>query len=103
MNPDFWKTGAVPEKFLETAETEQQFRDKHGENLKKTHPEIFKKGILKKSTRFFKEGDYKRAEATLMSGFKLRSLRQHFEPNFAEMQAKRDAKKEADAKAAKEA
>ena len=38
-----------------------------------------------------------------MSGFKLRSLRQHFEPNFIEMQAKREAKKEAEAKAAKEA
>jgi len=50
--------------------------------MKKTHPEIYKKGILKRATRSFNEGDFNKARSTLMSGFKLRSLRQNFEPNF---------------------
>ena len=29
--------------------TEEEFREKHGHNLKKTYPEIYKKGILKKA------------------------------------------------------
>ena len=76
LNPDFWRMpSAVPEKLLEVVETEEAFRKKHGENLKLTHPEVFKKGILKKATRLFNEGDFKTAESTLMTGFKLRSLR----------------------------
>lgn len=51
LNPDFWKLGPVPPRLQMTCETEEAFREKHGENLKKTHPEIYKKGILKKSTR----------------------------------------------------
>ena len=61
--------------------------------MKKTHPEIYKKGILKKSTREFNAGEHEKAKQTLMNGFKLISLRQMFEPDFTEKQAKRDAKK----------
>ena len=90
LNPDFWRMpSACPPRLLEMVETEEAFRDKHGENLKKTHPEVYKKGILKKATRLFNEGDFKTAESTLMSGFKLQSLRQLFEPNYEEKQEKR--------------
>jgi len=43
--------------------------------LKKLHPEIFKKGILKKATRHFNDGEFGKANTTLMDGFKIRSLR----------------------------
>ena len=75
LNPDFWKLGPMPEKCRDTAETDAAYRDKHGDNFKKTHPEIFKKGILKKATREFTEGTFSKANATLLTGFKLRSLR----------------------------
>ena len=49
LNPKFWSVGPVPPAVKYTAATEEEFREKHGHNLKKTYPEIYKKGILKKA------------------------------------------------------
>ena len=64
LNPHFWR-GAVPPNLQETAETEEAFREKHGENLKKTHPEIYKKGVLKRAQNQFKAGEFDEALKTL--------------------------------------
>ena len=65
LNPHFWSLPRskfpCPQHLLETADTEQAFQDKHGPNLKKTHPEIYKKGILKKALRFYNAGEFKMA------------------------------------------
>ena len=62
LNPNFWKMPAkLPDHLVGTADTEQAFQDKHGPNLKKSHPEIYKKGILKKALRFYKAGEFKMA------------------------------------------
>lgn len=101
LDPDFWKLHPLPlpEKLKMTCETEAAFREKHGDNLKTSHPEVYKKGILKKATREFNAGEFNKSKNTLMIGFKLRSLRQNHEPNFVDKQMKRDAQKAADEKA----
>lgn len=80
LNPKFWSNGPIPQTLLQTAETEADFNDKHGENLKKTHPEIFKKGILKKARGQYNKGEFSTAMNTLMKAFKIKSLRQQFDP-----------------------
>ena len=84
LNPKFWSLPSnkfpVPQHLLETADTEKAFQDKLGENLSKSNPEIYKKGILKKALRWYKGGEFKRAMDELMTGFKISSLRRHFAP-----------------------
>lgn len=82
LNPRFWSIGPIPQKLETTAETEAQFNDKHGENLKKTHPEIYKKGVLKKAQGEFKKGEFSKSMNTLMQAFKIKSLRMHFDPKY---------------------
>ena len=67
LNPKFWSLPPskfpVPQHLMDTADTEKAFQDKHGTNLQKSHPEVYKKGILKKALRFYKAGEFKRAMA----------------------------------------
>lgn len=85
LNPQFWANNQkIPERFQKTAVTEQEFQDKHGVNMKNSHAEVYKKGVLKKAQGFFGRGEYKLALNTLMAAFKLRSLRNMHEPNFHE-------------------
>jgi hypothetical protein len=67
LDPKFWTiTKEPPQHLKETAETEQAFNEKHGDNLKKTHPEIYKKGVLKKARGQYNHGEYSRALNTMM-------------------------------------
>ncbi len=95
LNPQFWGIGSKPsEELMKTAVTEKEFQEKHGPNMKNSHVEVYKKGVLKRAQGFFTKGEYKMALSALMSAFKLRSLRNMFEPNFHEKQKKREEKKE---------
>lgn len=101
LNPKFWNNGPIPQKLLSTAETETEFCEKHGDNLKKTHPEVYKKGVLKKAQSLFKQGDFSKSMNTLMKAFKVKSLRQHFDPQYDERIRKQAEKKKAQEAAAR--
>ena len=86
LNPEFAKMRGMKADLMETAETEEAFREKYGTNFEKKHPEVFKKGVLKKAQQKFKMGEYKTAMDTLMRAFKIQCLRRHFDPDFAKKQ-----------------
>ena len=64
--------------------TEKEFAEKHGPNMKLSHAEVYKKGVLKRAQGLFNKGEYKMALSALMTAFKLKSLRLMFEPNYNE-------------------
>ena len=97
MNPHFWGLpGALPNHLTDLADTEEAFQAKHGKDLRKSHPEVYKRGVLKKAQGEYRRGEFTKAMNILMTAFKIRSLRQHFEPDFFKKQAARDAKKKRD-------
>ena len=49
-----------------------------GENFSKKHPEVWKKGKLKKATIFYNQGEHDKALSTLKEAFKIKSLRNKF-------------------------
>ena len=75
--------------------SEQVFLDKLGTDFSKAHPEVFKRGILKKATLQYSRGEFEVALNTLMKGFKISSLRSHFEPGWEAKEAKKKKAKEA--------
>jgi len=76
LNPNFWKFGkGSGDKVQPTADTEAAFNEKHGPNMSKSHPEVYKGGVLKKAQGSFNRGEFKKALDTLMTAFKLKSLR----------------------------
>ncbi len=86
LNPRFWGVGNTKpsEALLKTAVTEKEFAEKHGPNMKNSHAEVYKKGVLKRAQGLFNKGEYKMALSALMTAFKLKSLRLMFEPNYHE-------------------
>lgn len=58
--------------------------EKHGPNLQKSHPEVYKAGKLKKAKHLLKDGDYAKALTTLGEGFNILSLRRKFDPHFGD-------------------
>ena len=98
LNPHFWnerKFGAMPENCRETADTEKAFCDKLGTDFKKAAPEIYKKGILKKALRKYRNGEYAAAMAELMTAFNITSLKRNFDPvGFEKEQEKKARAKE---------
>jgi len=55
-------------------------------NFTKSDPAIYKKGILKKAWREFREGWYAKAHNTLQTAFNISSLKNHFDPNWYKQQ-----------------
>ena len=72
------------------------YAEKHVDNFKKSHPEIFKAGKLKKAQLEYKQGDYKKSMTVLSEGFNIYSMRRRFEPGFIQKE-----KAEIERKAAK--
>ena len=62
--------------------TYKNFMTRHGTNLERSHPEIFKRGILKRATREYNLGEFDKAYNTLMKGFNIESLKNKFDPQW---------------------
>ncbi len=69
------------------------YASKHDDNFKKSHPEIYKSGKLRKAELYYKQGDYQKAMSVLSEGFNIYSLRRYFEPGFREREKKEMEKK----------
>ena len=92
LNPYFLSKGLDAKKLGMTAETEAEFKEKHGANFCKTHPEVYKAGVLKKAQGKFRKGEFSVALNTLMTAFKISSLRQNLDPvGFKKLQDKKAA------------
>ena len=65
---------------------EKTYDEKFGVNFTKSDPAIYKKGILKKAWREFREGWYTKAHNTLQTAFNISSLKNHFDPNWYKAQ-----------------
>lgn len=65
---------------------EKTYDEKFGVNFTKSDPAIYKKGILKKAWREFREGWYAKAHNTLQTAFNISSLKNHFDPNWHKQQ-----------------
>lgn len=60
----------------------KNFMVKHGKNLENSHPEIYKRGILKRATREYNEGDFNTAYNTLAEGFNIVAIQNKFDPEW---------------------
>lgn len=89
--PEFYKLMANPS-------VPNSYAEKLGENFKKSHPEVYKAGKLKKAQLEYNQGDFKKAMSVLSEGFNIYSLRRFYEPGFikrekAEMERKAEKNK----------
>ena len=66
--------------------TYKNFMARHGTNLEKSHPEIYKRGILKRATREYNLGEFDKSYNTLMKGFNIESLKNKFDPQWYKKQ-----------------
>ena len=91
-NPNLRKDGLIDE-----ADPEGYVK-KHGANFEKSHPEVYKKGVLKRAILMFKEGKYDDALKRLYDGFNVDSIKKRYDPHYmqrfmAEQMVKEKAKR----------
>jgi hypothetical protein len=57
---------------------------KLGKNFEKSHPEVYKAGVLKRAKLKYLQGKYEEAMNTLSEGFNINSIRRYFDTAFRE-------------------
>jgi hypothetical protein len=72
-NPNLRKDGFLSEP------DPKAFVEKMGENLQKSNPEVFKKGILKRAWFLYNKGLYEDAMNKLCTGFNIDSILIHYQ------------------------
>lgn len=55
---------------------------KLGKNFEKSHPEVYKAGVLKKAKLLYQQGKYEEAMNKLHEGFNIMSIKKRNDPNF---------------------
>ncbi len=75
-NPNLRKDGLLDEPDPEG------YVKKLGDNFSKSHPEVYKAGILKRAMLMYKEGKFDDALKRLYDGFNVDSIRKRFDPNY---------------------
>lgn len=75
-NPNLRKDGLIDEGDPEA------FVKKLGSNFEKSHPEVYKAGVLKRALLMFKEGKFEDALKRLYDGFNVDSIKKHFDPHY---------------------
>ena len=75
-NPNLRKDGLIDEGDPEG------FVKKLGSNFEKSHPEVYKAGVLKRALLMFKEGKFEDALKRLYDGFNVESIKKHFDPYY---------------------
>ena len=75
-NPNLKKDG-----LLDDADPEQ-FVKKLGSNFEKSHPEVYKEGVLNRAQLMAKEGKFEDALKRLYDGFNVESIKKRFDPNY---------------------
>lgn len=75
-NPNLRKDGFLGEPDPEA------FVKKLGQNFEKSHPEVYKAGVLKRAVLMYKDGKYDDALKRLYDGFNVDSIRKRFDPKY---------------------
>lgn len=75
-NPNLRKDGLLDEPDPEA------YVKKLGQNFEKSHPEVFKAGVLKRAQLMYKEGKFDDALKRLYDGFNVDSIRKRFDPKY---------------------
>ena len=75
-NPNLRKDG-----FLDEADPEE-FVKKLGQNFEKSHPEVYKLGVLKRAKLMAKEGKFDAALNRLYEGFNVESIKKRYDPKY---------------------
>lgn len=75
-NPNLRKDGHLEEPNPEA------FVKKLGLNFEKSHPEVFKAGVLKRAQLMYKEGKFDDALKRLYDGFNVDSIRKRYDPKY---------------------
>jgi hypothetical protein len=91
-NPNLKKDGLLDEPDPE------EFVKKLGNNFEKSHPEVYKLGVLKRAKLMAKEGKFDDALKRLYEGFNVESIKKRYDPHymkrfFAEQLLKEKAKR----------
>ena len=73
-NPNLRKDGFLSEP------DPMAFVQKLGSNFDKSHPEVYKAGVLKRAQFMFREGKFDDALKRLYEGFNVESIRKRYEP-----------------------
>lgn len=75
-NPNLRKDGLLDEPDPEA------YMKKLGQNFEKSHPEVYKAGVLKRAKLMYKEGKFEEALKRLYDGFNVESIRRRFNPDY---------------------
>ena len=75
-NPNLRKDG-----FLGEPDPEAYIK-KLGQNFEKSHPEVYKAGVLKRALLMFKEGKFEDALKRLYDGFNVESIKRRYDPYY---------------------
>lgn len=75
-NPNLRKDGLIDEADPEL------FVKKLGQNFEKSHPEVYKAGVLKRAKLMYKEGRFDDALKRLYDGFNVESIKKHYDPYY---------------------
>ena len=75
-NPNLRKDGLLDEPDPE------EFVKKLGANFEKSHPEVYKLGVLKRAKLMAKEGRFDDALKRLYEGFNVESIKKRYDPNY---------------------
>lgn len=75
-NPNLRKDGLLDEPDPEG------YVKKLGANFEKSHPEVFKAGVLKRAMLMYREGKYDDALKRLYDGFNVESIKKRFDPKY---------------------
>lgn len=68
---------------------------KLGKNFERSHPEVYKAGVLKRARLKYTQGKYEESMNTLAEGFNIASIRRYFDPVYREKWHKQQREKEA--------
>jgi hypothetical protein len=75
-NPNLRKDGLLDEPDPE------EFVKKLGQNFEKSHPEVYKQGVLKRAKLMAKEGKFDDALKRLYDGFNVESIKKRYDPKY---------------------
>jgi len=75
-NPNLRKDGLFDEPDPEA------YVKKLGNNFEKSHPEVYKVGVLKRAKLMYKEGKYDDALKRLYDGFNVESIKKRYDPHY---------------------
>jgi hypothetical protein len=69
------------EGFLDEPDPEV-YVQKLGKNFEKSHPEVYKAGVLKRALLLYREGKYDESLKRLYDGFNVESIKKRFDPYY---------------------